>query len=236
MTIRPLTELDELQACVELQRRTWGLADIEVIPTRMLLTQIRIGGLILGAFEDGKLVGFLNATPGIRGETPYWYSQMLAVDAAYRNHGIGVSLKLTQRDHARELGIHLIEWTFDPLEAKNAYVNIVKLGVIARRYYVNLYGATVSDMQRGLQSDRLIAEWWIDQPRVTIAGDVRRILVPSDIQALKRDNPKSAQETQLRVRETFLQNFKDDYYAAGFERTGDGGEYLFIRGASGVHS
>src|SRR5439155_23405412 len=125
----------------------------------------------------------LNATPGIHDGIPYWYSQMLAVEAEYRNHGIGVSLKLAQRDHAREREVHLIEWTFDPLEAKNAYLNIFKLGVIARRYYVNLYGATVSEMQRGLESDRLIAEWWIDTPRVAIESDAGRITIPSDIQA-----------------------------------------------------
>src|SRR5262249_19542429 len=146
MTIRPVTDLRELGDCVQIQREAWGLAELEVIPVRMLVTQNRVGGLVLGAFEDGQLVGFLNAMPGIRDGTPYWYSQMLAVKLPYRNRGIGSNLKLAQRDHARQRGIHLIEWTFDPLESKNAYLNIAKLGVIARRYYVNLYCTTAYEL------------------------------------------------------------------------------------------
>src|SRR5262245_5650197 len=117
MTIRPISQLPELEKCVEIQRETWGLADIEVIPTRMLVTQIRIGGLVLGAFDRDDLIGFLNATPGLRDGMPYWYSQMLAVKREYRDHGVGASLKLAQRGHALQRGIHLIEWTFDPLES-----------------------------------------------------------------------------------------------------------------------
>ena len=235
MTIRPITELSELDKCLALQREAWGLADIEVIPVRMLVTQNRVGGLVLGAFEDERLIGFLNAMPGIRDGKPYWYSQMLAVAEEYRNSGIGSSLKLAQRDHARQRGIHLIEWTFDPLESKNAYLNIAKLGVIVRRYYVNLYGATTSQLQEGLESDRLIAEWWIDEPRMSVEGAVRRVYIPADIQALKKQNLKSAQDVQLRVREQFFRNFQDDYFAAGFERKDEWSEYLFIKGASRVH-
>ena len=235
MTIRPVTDLAELEKCVQLQREAWGLADIEVIPTRMLVTQNRLGGLVLGAFDGGRMVGFLNAMPGIRDGVPYWYSQMLAVAQDYRNRGIGSALKLAQRDHAQQRGIHLIEWTFDPLESKNAYLNVVKLGVIVRRYYVNLYGATASQVQQGLESDRVIAEWWIDKPRVRVEGDIRRIAIPSDIQALKKQNLKSAQDMQVRVREEFLRNFQDDYFVAGFQRSDQWSEYLFVAGASRVH-
>ena len=235
MTIRPIIELVELQKCVELQREAWGLADIEVIPVRMLVTQSRVGGLVLGAFENEQLVGFLNAMPGVRDGMPYWYSQMLAVRNPYRNRGIGYDLKLAQRDHARKRGIHLIEWTFDPLESKNAYLNIAKLGVIARRYYVNLYGATASELQQGLESDRLIAEWWIDKPRLHVAGDIRRVRIPPDIQQLKKKSLKSAQDVQARVRDECLKNFRDDYFVAGFERSNEWSEYIFIPGASRVH-
>src|SRR5215813_5440494 len=144
---------------------------------------------------------------------------MLAVKTPYRNHGIGSDLKLTQRDHARQRGIHLIEWTFDPLESKNAYLNIAKLGVIVRRYYVNLYGATASELQKGLESDRLIAEWWIDKPRPRIEGGIRRVRIPADIQELKKQSLESAQAIQARVRSEFLKNFHDDYFVAGFDRS-----------------
>jgi predicted GNAT superfamily acetyltransferase len=235
IALRPITALDDLARCVDLQRDAWGLADLEVIPLRMLITQIRVGGLVLGAFDNGRLIGFLNAMPGIRDGSPYWYSHMLAVDKEYRDRGIGADLKLAQRQHARDRGIHLIEWTFDPLESKNAYLNIAKLGIIVRRYYVNLYGATASRLQQGLESDRLIAEWWIDKPRPAVQGDVRRVYIPVDIQALKQQSLKSAQDVQLRVREEFQKNFDDDYFVVGFERKDEWSEYLFIPGASRVH-
>jgi predicted GNAT superfamily acetyltransferase len=235
MTIRPVIELSELQQCVELQRTVWGLEDIDVVPTRMFVTQNRIGGLVLGAFDGGQLVGFLSSMPGCRDGVPYWYSQMLAVAPEYRNHGIGVDLKRAQRDHARQRGLHFIEWTFDPLESKNAYLNLVKLGAIARRYYVNLYGATASELQEGLESDRLVAEWWIDRPRVDLEGDIRRVKVPADIQTLKKQHLKSAQDIQLQVREQFTELFAADYFVAGFERGDEWGEYLLAPGGSRVY-
>jgi predicted GNAT superfamily acetyltransferase len=235
MMIRPITDISELEQCVELQRQIWGLKDIDVIPVRMLITQIRVGGLVLGAFENEHLIAFLNSMPGIRNGMPYWYSQMLAVGKDRWNSGIGSELKLAQREQALQRGIRLIEWTFDPLESKNAYLNIVKLGVIARRYYVNLYGAVTSQLQQGLESDRLIAEWWIDEPRVAISQEVRRVHIPVDIQALKMQNLNSAQDLQLRVRRQLLENFKDDYFVAGFERSDESSAYLLIPGASRVH-
>jgi predicted GNAT superfamily acetyltransferase len=235
MIIRPVTELAELEKCVELQRETWGLADIDILPTRLFVTGNRVGGLVLGAFDDDRLVGFAAATPGIRGRQPYWYSQMLAVKDGYRDSGIGFDLKLAQRDHARQRGILRIEWTFDPLESRNAHFNITKLGIIARSYYVNLYGATASRLQEGLESDRLIAEWWIDKPQVGIQGDIRRVNIPADIQSLKKQSLQLAQDVQLRVRQQFLQNFQDDYFVAGFERKDEWSEYLFILGASRVY-
>jgi len=235
MIIRPVNDLQELQECVRLHQDTWGLADIEVLPLRIWVTANRIGGLVLGAFDHAVLAGLAVAMPGIREGRPYWYSQMLAVRKEHRNRGIGLSLKLAQRDHALRRGIDLIEWTFDPLESKNAHLNILKLGVIVRTYYVNLYGATESELQRGLESDRLVAEWWINKPRVTVQGDVRRIYIPSDIQALKQQSPKSAQDLQVRVRENFLRNFAEDYFVAGFERKDEWSEYLFIPGASRVY-
>src|SRR3972149_2953958 len=138
MIIRRLTEIAEFQCCVELQREVWGWADIDIIPVRMFVTQNRIGGLVLAAFDGGRLAGFTNAMPGIRDGMPYWYSQMLGVAKSHWNSGVGAQLKLAQRDHALQQGIRLIEWTYDPLESKNAHLNIVKLGAVVRRYYVNI--------------------------------------------------------------------------------------------------
>lgn len=235
MTIRPLTEISEFEKCVQLQRDVWGWHDIDLLPARFLVVQHHIGGLLLGAWEEDRLIGFINATPGIRNGMPYWHSHMLAVHGDHRGSGVGSSLKLAQRDHALQRGIRLIEWTYDPLESKNAYINIVKLGAIIRRYYVNHYGTTTASLQQGLESDRVIAEWWIDEPRVNIEGEIRRVYIPVDIQALKKQSAKSAWDVQLRVREQFVKNIEEDYFVAGFERTDEWSEYLFIRGASRVY-
>ncbi len=152
MTIRPLTDIAEFQGCVALQREAWGSADIDIRPVTLFVTQSHIGGLVLGAFDQDRLVAFINATPGIRNGRPYWHSQMMAVSKDYWNSGIGSQLKLAQRNYARRRGLRLIEWTYDPLESKNAYLNITKLGAIVRRYYVNLYGEITSRLQQGLES------------------------------------------------------------------------------------
>jgi predicted GNAT superfamily acetyltransferase len=239
MIIRPLDNLAEIRKCVELQREVWGLQDIDLMPVRNLLVQTKIGGIVLGAFDGDRLAGYASATPGVRNGVPFWYSQMLAVRKEYRNSGLGADLKLAQRGHALQQGIHLIEWSYDPLESKNAYLNVKKLGAIVRKYYVNLYGTTTSQLQAGLESDRVIAEWWIDKPRINVQdagqGNVRRLYIPADIQALKKQSLKSAQDVQLRVRGQFLKNIEDDYYVAGFERTDEWSEYLFVPGASRVY-
>jgi predicted GNAT superfamily acetyltransferase len=236
MTIRPLTEIAEFKQCIELQREIWGMADVELLPSRIYVVQTLIGGLVLGAFEEEQLIAFLNAMPGIREGMPYWHSLTLAVRKDHWNSGIGARLKLAQREHARERGIRLIQWTYDPLESKNAYLNVGKLGAIVRKYYVNAFGTPESALAKGLDSDRVIAEWWVDEPRVEVVGDdVRRVFIPAEIQQLKKQSLKSAQDVQLRVREQFLKNLEDDYFVAGFERTDEWNAYLFIPGASSVH-
>jgi predicted GNAT superfamily acetyltransferase len=235
MMIRPLTELSEFETCVQLQRACWDIPnDVDLVPSRIYLVQTHIGGLVLGAFEGDRLVGFVNAMPGIRDGMPYWHSQMMGIAADHRNSGIGSQLKLAQREHARQRGIHLIQWTYDPLESRNAYLNVQKLGAIVRHYHVNLYGTTTARINKGLDTDRVIAEWWIDRPRVEVTGDVRRLFIPADIQSLKKQSLKSAQDVQLRVREQFLKNLQDDYFVAGFERTDEWNAYLFVAGASRV--
>lgn len=235
MNIRPLTTLDEFETCVALQREAFGWADIDVLPRRILTVLTHIGGSVLGAYEDDRPVAFLCAVPGIREGLPYWHSQMLAVAKEYWNSGIGSRLKLAQRQAALERGIRLIEWTFDPLESKNAYLNIVKLGAIVRRYYPNHYGETTGILQRGLDSDRVIAEWWIDRPRPPLTGDIRRVIIPVDLQSLKNQNLDSARDVQKRVRQQFLKNIADDCFVAGFERGDEWSQYLFVQGASRVH-
>jgi predicted GNAT superfamily acetyltransferase len=235
MMIRPLTEIAEFQQCVDLSRECFGMADVDLLPKRFFVVLNSIGGLVLGALEGNKVIGFLNTMPAVRDGASYWYSQVMAVARDHWNSGIGMQLKLAQRDHARLCGIQRIEWTFDPRESKNAYFNLEKLGAIVRRYYVNYYGEISSELHSGLDSDRVVAEWWIQQPRVKLAGDVRRMFIPADIQSLKKQSLDSAKDVQMRVREQFLKNLQDDYFAAGFERTEEWSAYLFIPGASRVY-
>jgi predicted GNAT superfamily acetyltransferase len=166
---------DELEACVALQIATWGYDEMDVIPRRMFTVAQRIGGQVMGAFAgDGTLAGFAMAIPGIRDGAPYLHSHMLAVQPAYRNAGVGRRLKLAQREDALKRGIRLMEWTFDPLEIKNAFFNIEKLGAITHSYTPNFYGVSSARIQGGRPTDRLHAEWWLDTERVTEAVAGRR--------------------------------------------------------------
>jgi predicted GNAT superfamily acetyltransferase len=166
MAIRKCHTLDEMSACVALQKEVWNFTDAELVPLRMFVVAEKIGGQVIGAFEDGNMVAFAFSVPGARGGHSYLHSQMLAVRRQYRDAGLGRKVKLFQREDALAQGFELIEWTFDPLEIKNAYLNIERLGAIARRYNVNQYGITSSPLQGGLPSDRLVAEWWLKSKRV----------------------------------------------------------------------
>jgi predicted GNAT superfamily acetyltransferase len=235
MNIRPLTTIPEFEQCMALQREGFGWSDADLMPVRFFVVTHHVGGLVLGAYEGEKLIGFLSTIPGLRNDLPYWHSHMLAVSQIFRNKGVGTRLKFAQREFAIKRGIRLIEWTFDPLEARNAYFNFQKLGVVVRRYYPNLYGETTG-MQGGLPTDRIVAEWWLDRTREPIAGEVRRLKIHPDIQMLKKLDIQSARSLQLRVAEEFQKNLDDRFYAASFVHTPESSEYVFIQGAAGVHS
>ena len=158
VVIRKCESLDEKRACVALQKEVWNFTDIELVPLRMFVVAEKIGGQVIGAFSNDELVGFAMAIPAVRSGHCFLYSHMLAVRQQYRNFGLGRRLKLFQREDAIAGGFELMEWTFDPLEIKNAYLNIEKLGAITRRYNVNQYGITSSPLQGGLPTDRLVAE------------------------------------------------------------------------------
>jgi predicted GNAT superfamily acetyltransferase len=166
VTIRKCVALAEMQACFALQKEVWQFSDADLVPVRMFVVAAKIGGQVIGAFDDEELIGFALAIPGVRNGHGYLHSQMLAVREQYRNLGLGRRIKLVQRKEALARGFESMEWTFDPLEIKNAYLNIEKLGAIARRYNADQYGITSSPLQGGLPSDRLVAEWWMKSKRV----------------------------------------------------------------------
>ena len=234
--IRQLFRLDEFQEVIRLQKVIWGFDDVELLPRRLFVVASKIGGQLLGAFDGRKMAAFCVCIPGLKpGGKPYLHSHMLGVLPQYRNTGLGRALKLKQREYAISSGIDLIEWTFDPLEIKNAFFNIERLGAIVRRFVPNQYGATTSPLHGGLPTDRCIAEWWLANPRVLNAlggrpidhGNVfARVAIPADIGAIKRSDGKRAREIQTRVREQFLEHFSKELAVVGFERSPENGEYL----------
>jgi predicted GNAT superfamily acetyltransferase len=242
--IRSCQGLEELGACVQLHGDVWGYRDRDVVPRRVFVVAQAIGGQVMGAFDTarpgaspqgdaGNLVGFAMALPGISGAQPYLHSHMLAVNPDYRNRGIGRRLKLFQREEALARGIGRMEWTFDPLEIKNSFLNLARLGAIARRYAPNFYGVTSSPLHGSVPTDRLYAEWWLDSDwvRSTLAGTPvarpaveQEISVPHQI-AHWRHSPVDEQrvrEIQSRNRELFEQAFARQLAVVGFNMDAEG--------------
>jgi len=247
--IAPVRKLADFEQCVEIQLAVWGYSDGDLVPKRVFLVAERIGGQVLGAFDGDALVGFAMALPGYRDGKPYLHSHMLAVLAQYRNLGLGRRLKLAQRDDALNRGFDLMEWTFDPLEIKNAHLNIARLGAIARRYQRNIYGPSTSVLQGGLPTDRLIVEWWLSSERVrrvlgeetaekVLAGDdvVERIDVPCIIHDWKRDPERRslAESLQTRNRLILESAFARGLAVIGYERCANGDGFFLLGRASGL--
>jgi predicted GNAT superfamily acetyltransferase len=231
--VRHCQGLNELRACVALQKEIWNFIDAELVPLRMFVVADKVGGQVMGAFDGTEMVGFALSVPGTRSGHVYLHSHMLAVRKDHRNGGLGRRLKMLQREDALARGIELIEWTFDPLEIKNSYLNIEKLGAIARRYNINQYGITSSPLQGGLPSDRLIAEWWLKSRRVeTLLATGKNpsfhqrtaVEVPAHIYEWKAaaETRGKAQQVQERNRERFLLAFDSGLAVLGYERDPEG--------------
>jgi predicted GNAT superfamily acetyltransferase len=168
LRIRPITTIDECRAVAALEREVWGYEDGEdIVPPPVLIVSIKRGGVLLGAFDESNAIkGFVYSVPALKeGRLTQW-SHMLGVASEARGKGLGFRLKLAQREHALTLGIELIEWTFDPLQALNAHMNFARLGVLASEYEENIYGDSSSRLHRGTPTDRLIAEWHLTRPHV----------------------------------------------------------------------
>ena len=238
-----LNEVAQFQRCVELQLAVWGYSTSDLVPRRIFTIASRVGGQVIGAFDGDILAGFLMSLPGYRDRRAYLHSHMLAVLPEYRNAGLGRRMKLAQRDEALARGIELIEWTFDPLEIKNAYLNIARLGAIARRYQADFYGPSTSPLQGGLPTDRLYAEWWLKSERVAAAvGEttqqvetapvLEQVCVPAAIYDWKKEpaHRKLAETAQLRVRDGLQSAFAKGLAVTGYERDPDGGgRFLLTR-------
>jgi predicted GNAT superfamily acetyltransferase len=233
--VRALSETAEFRQALDLQKRIWGFNDVELLPLRLFVVAVRVGGQALGAFDGQRMVGFCLAIPGLKPDGEgYLHSHMLGVLDTYRNFGVGRMLKLAQRDDALARGIHLIEWTFDPLELKNAYFNLERLGAIVRRYVRNQYGTTTSPLHGGLPTDRCVAEWWIASERVrnTLAGRPERpavearVEVAADISLVRTHQPKQARVIQNAIGEQFEKHFDRGLVVIGFQKSPTLGTYL----------
>jgi len=252
IVIRSCKGHEELEACVQMQVETWGYDASDIIPRKAFLVGQKIGGQVIGAFDTdlpgaspegnaGSLIGFAMSLPGVKTgadakdgiPTAYLHSHMLAVRDGYRNRGLGARLKLEQRHEALTRGIRRMEWTFDPLEIKNAHLNIHKLGAMVRRYLVDFYGVSSSRLQGGLPTDRLVAEWNLDSPRVkgVLEGRPRvryeiaeRIQVPAAIYQWKtsEEGREKALRLQTENRLSFQKAFAQGLAVLGFHRDEEG--------------
>jgi predicted GNAT superfamily acetyltransferase len=234
--VRPLTEHEQFREAVQLQQEIWGFTDIELLPVRLFVVATKVGGQAFGAYDGVRMAGFCLAIPGLKpGGGYYLHSHMLGVANAYRDKGVGRMLKLEQRKDAMARGIQLIEWTFDPLEIKNAWFNLERLGAVVRRYLPNQYGTTTSHLHGGLPTDRLVAEWRVASPRATAIVEGQpfqrplveaRIPVPSDIAEIRIEDVARAREIQSGIGAQFKECFGCGLAVIGFERTTETGTYL----------
>ncbi|HEU5410756.1 MAG TPA: GNAT family N-acetyltransferase [Candidatus Acidoferrales bacterium] len=224
ITVRHCSTLEEYEECVRLQLITWG-EDL-VVPSGLFVVARETGGQTLGAFAGEQMVGFTLGLAGFHKGKPIIHSHMTAVLPDFRDRGIGRMLKLAQRNDCLARGIRLVEWTFDPLELKNAHFNINRLGAVVRRYLPNCYGITQSPLHAGLPTDRLMAEWRLDSPRVQailrgetpkISSDAVRISVPQDISSRKQQDPEAGARVQAEMRQQFLNYLEKEFVLTNLE-------------------
>ncbi|HXT29441.1 MAG TPA: hypothetical protein VN716_09185 [Vicinamibacterales bacterium] len=168
MIIRDLTTIDDCRQVAALERDVWGYTDAEdVVPPPVLIVSAKRGGILLGAFDAGGVMkGFVYSIPAIKDGRLTQWSHMLGVTRDARDAGLGLTLKLAQRERSLQMGIDLVEWTYDPLQALNAHLNFTKLGVVVEEYEENIYGASSSPLHSGSPTDRFVAEWRLTTPHV----------------------------------------------------------------------
>jgi predicted GNAT superfamily acetyltransferase len=233
LDVRRCSNLAEYDECVRVEHAVWGEAI--AVPSAVFVVAHHTGGQVVGAFHQGKMAGFALALAAMRAGKPFLHSHMTAVLAPFRDRGVGRRLKLFQRQDALKRGIDLIEWTFDPLEVKNAHFNFVRLGAVSRRYIPDCYGVTASPLHGGLPTDRLVAEWWLSSERVKsiladdappINGSPQRVSIPANPTEIREANREAAARVQAQTREHFQEWFAKGYAATGVESREGGTDYL----------
>ena len=233
--VRVLSEHEEFRATLDIQMGVWKFSEVDQVPPRILSVAKYIGGLILGAYDGERMIGFSFSLPGMKRDgSRYWHSHMTGVLDGYQSRGIGYKIKLKQREQAIASEVGLVEWLFDPLQIRNARFNIEKLGCVVKRFLPNQYGITSSPLHGGLPTDRLVAEWHVMSERVetVVAGGAladRRvemtIAVPREIDEWRANDPERARAVQDRVRQEFQHCFGKGLAVIGYERTEAGGAF-----------
>jgi len=254
LLIRDFNSHADRQACVELQQLTWGVHFTECVPAAMLLVAQKLGGVVAGAFDDsGRLLGFVFGVTGIKdGKVVHW-SDMLAVHPDAQGHHLGERLKEYQRQKCHAMGIDLMYWTYDPLVARNAHLNLGRMGARVDEYVVAMYGeGTNSPLQGDMPTDRFVITWAIDQAKVAtplaalpaklplaVGGDAREgelvdspqvgVRVPTDITALAARDIAAARRWRMATRRAFTHYLPRGYRVTGFVSDPDGGTSLLAR-------
>ncbi len=249
MHIRDFGSHDDRAQCVALQELTWGAGFTEKVPAAMLLVAQKLGGVAAGAFDDdGVMQGFVFGVTGLRdGRLVHW-SDMLAVRPEAQGTHLGERLKEYQRDHCRTLGIEQMYWTFDPLVARNAHLNLNRMGARVDEYVVAMYGeGTNSPLQGDMPTDRFVITWAIDpacvaEPLGAIPDGARSadgptlpdaprvtVRVPRDITALAAADLGAARQWRASTRRAFTHYLPRGYHVRGFVADADGGAYLLER-------
>ena len=240
VVIRECVSIEDFQQCVELERAVWKDADIGIMPIRLYMISGTCNAPTIGAFESsGRLVGFVHTMIALIDKRVVYHSHLAAVVEGLRHQDIGFRMKLAQREHAIKSGVSLVIWTFDPLQSRNAHLNINKLGAIIRRYEVNYYGEGLSSVfDAQVPSDRVFAEWWVSSPHVesVLAGNrplpdeaVESVVIPEDINEVRARSVAEHRRWRLHVREDFKNKLADGLIARGFEREGGTSRYLLGR-------
>jgi predicted GNAT superfamily acetyltransferase len=241
VTIRECVSTDDFKQCIELERAVWRDDDIGIMPIRLYMISKACNAPTIGAFDEtGRLVGFVHTSLALVGRNAVYHSHLAAVLEDLRHKDIGARMKLAQRQRAIEVGIPLIIWTFDPLQSRNAHLNINKLGAIIRRYEVNYYGEDLSSVfgSTGIPSDRVFAEWWVQSPHVesvlagnrpAVAEGAPSATVPDSIDAVSIRSREDHLDWRLRSRAEFQREFNRGLIVKSFERNRERGtsRYLF---------
>jgi predicted GNAT superfamily acetyltransferase len=220
--IRALKIGEELRAIIPLQRAIWGYSDLEIDSSAVIAVASQFTGQVLGAFDGERLIGFSLALAAL--EAGRLHSHRVGVLPDYQNLGVGRALKLAQREHALRQNISVIQWTFDPLQPRNAYFNIARLGVVAKTYLPNFYGVTSSPLHGGLPTDRLLAEWHLASDRVQdiLSGSQpARASDRCEIRTALADLKSHRSVVQDRFRQEFLDRFSHGYIVRGFRQEAD---------------